>query len=76
MEEEDISRRRYFDPRLGVVPRVSEAEIVRTIARNNPETLFIWSPLYVTDRQPDIYDSYVKSGLLSWTERNLRMVDL
>lgn len=55
---------------------MSEAEIVRTIARNNPETLFIWSPLYVTDRQPDIYDSYVKSGLLSWTERNLRMVDL
>ena len=63
MEEEYISQRRYFDPRLGGVPRVVEAEIVRTIARNNPETLFIWSPLYVTNRQPDRYDGYVKSGV-------------
>jgi len=30
----------------------------------------------VTDREPDRYDSYIKSGVFSWTEQNLRMVDL
>lgn len=60
----------------GGVPRGGEVETVRTIVRNNPETLFIWSPMYVTDRMPDRYDSYVESGVFSWTEPNLRVVDL
>jgi len=60
----------------GGVPRSGEIDVVRTIVKNNPETLFIWSPLYVTDHSKDRYESYVESGVFSWSEPNLRMVDL
>ena len=60
----------------GGVPSADDVEIVRQVVRNNPETLFIWSPMYVTDRKRERYYSYVNSGVFSWTEQNLRMVDL
>lgn len=60
----------------GGVPRSDEIGVVRTIVKNNPETLFIWSPLYVTDHAKARYDSYNESGIFSWSEPNLRILDL
>ncbi|KAL7536276.1 hypothetical protein ACHAXR_007040 [Thalassiosira sp. AJA248-18] len=58
------------------VPASTDVEIVRTIIKGNPETLFIWAPLYVTDRTFERYNSYVESGIFHLSEPNLRMVDL
>lgn len=60
----------------GGVPRSHELDSVRMVVKNNPHTLFIWSPLYVTDNTPERYETYVESKIYNWTEPNLRMVDL
>lgn len=67
----------------GGVPRASEIDIVLEVVRQNPETLFIWAPLYVTDHQLERYKGYVAAGILGnntaaevMVQPNLRMVDL
>ncbi|OEU13838.1 hypothetical protein FRACYDRAFT_242190 [Fragilariopsis cylindrus CCMP1102] len=60
----------------GGVPRWNEIDIVKNVVKGNPETLFIWAPLYVTDRTPERYNHYVEAALFSWSEPNLRTLDL
>ena len=60
----------------GGVPRWNEIDIVKNVVKGNPETLFIWAPMYVTDRTPERYNHYVEAGLFSWSEPNLRTLDL
>lgn len=60
----------------GGVPRAEELDSVKYIVQSNPETLFIWSPMYVTDHGEKRYQTYVQTEAFNWTEPNLRMLDL
>jgi hypothetical protein len=60
----------------GGIPRSDQIDIVKAVVMNNPETLFVWAPMYVTNRSPERYASFVQSGVFQRSERNLHMVDL
>lgn len=58
------------------VPSSDHLDVVQATVDNNPETLFVWAPLYVTDIDESRYKSYVDANVFNWTKTNLRMVDL
>jgi len=60
----------------GGVPASGDIEVVREILDQNPETLFIWAPVYVTNRKEERYREFVDSGIFQEKRSNLRMVDL
>ena len=60
----------------GGVPTGNDLGVVEAMISDNPETLFVWSPLYVTDVDESRYKSYVDANVFNWTKPNLRMVNL
>lgn len=60
----------------GGVPTTNDLDVVKAMINDNPETLFVWSPLYVTDVAESRYNSYVDANVFNWTKPNLRMVNL
>lgn len=67
----------------GGVPRATELAIVLEVIEQNPDTLFVWAPMYVTDHQVERYEGYAEAGILGdslsvriTSQPNLKMVDL
>jgi len=58
----------------GGVPTSDHFDVMQLVVKNNPQTLFVWSPLYVTNNLPERYEAF--SAIYNWTEPNLLMVDL
>eukprot|EP00980_Cylindrotheca_fusiformis_P001353 scaffold338_cov116-Cylindrotheca_fusiformis.AAC.18 len=58
------------------MPNIDHADIVKAIVRENPDTLFVWAPMYISDRSPERYESFVEAGAFQWSGSNLHMVDL
>lgn len=60
----------------GGIPRSDEIDIVKAVMQDNPETLFVWAPMYVTNRSPERYARFVQTNFFQWSEHNLHTVDL
>ena len=58
----------------GGVPHSDDFNVMQLVVKNNPQTLFVWSPLYVTSNLPERYEAF--STIYNWTEPNLYMIDL
>eukprot|EP00980_Cylindrotheca_fusiformis_P001352 scaffold338_cov116-Cylindrotheca_fusiformis.AAC.17 len=60
----------------GGTPTIDHVDVVKEIVRENPDTLFVWAPMYITDRSPERYSSFLDAGAFQWSGPNLHMVDL